>query len=85
MDEIFIAIEGLLDLIGEFILDKAFNKKKSLKTRLPYIIAYILILIFIITCLTIGGIYLIKESNLIGIILLVFAVLCIVGLIYPFF
>ena len=36
MDEIFIAIEGLLDLITEFILDRAFDKKKTLKKRLPY-------------------------------------------------
>ena len=31
MDEIFIALEGLFDLIGEFILDRAFDKKKALK------------------------------------------------------
>ena len=34
MDEIFIAIEGLLDLITEFILDRVFDKKKTLKKRL---------------------------------------------------
>ena len=31
MDELFIALEGLFDLIGEFILDRAFDKKKALK------------------------------------------------------
>ena len=34
MDEIFIAIEGLLDLITEFILDRAFDKKKTLKKEI---------------------------------------------------
>lgn len=84
MDEIFIALEGLFDLIGEFILDRAFDKKKALKKRLPYIIAYILILILIILCLIVGGIYLVKDNNLIGIILLIFAILFIVMLVYPF-
>ena len=32
------AIEGLFDLIGDFIYDRAFDKEKSLKRRLPYII-----------------------------------------------
>ena len=54
------------------IYARAFNKEKSLKRRLPYIIFYVLILILIIVCLTIGGIYLIKDANLIGIILLIF-------------
>ena len=84
MDEVFTAIEGLFDLIGEFISDRAFDKKKALKRRLPYIIAYILVLIVIITCLIVGCIYLIKSSNLIGIILLIFAFLFIIMLIYPF-
>lgn len=84
MDEIFIAIEGLLDLITEFILDRAFDKKKTLKKRLPYIIFYILILSLIIACLLIGGIYLVKNNNLIGIILLAFAVTFITLLVYPF-
>ena len=84
MDEIFIAIEGLLDLITEFILDRAFNKKKTLKKRLPYIIFYILILSLIIACLLIGGIYLVKDNNIIGIILLAFAVIFIALLVYPF-
>ena len=72
MDEIFIAIEGLFDLLSEFIYARAFNKEKSLKSRLPYISTYVLTLIIIIVCLTIGGIYLIKDANLIGIILLFF-------------
>ena len=84
MDEIFIAIEGLLDLMTEFILDKAFDKKKTLKKRLPYIIFYILILSLIITCLLIGGIYLAEVNNLIGIILLAFAIIFIALLVYPF-
>lgn len=83
MDEIFMAIEGLFDLIGDFIYDRAFDKEKSLKRRLPYIISYVLILILIIVCLTIGSIYLIKDSNLIGIALLIFAFLFAVMLIYP--
>lgn len=84
MDEVLTAIEGLFDLIAEFVLDKAFNKKKALKTRLPYIVVYALILILIITCLIIGDIYLIKDSNLISIILLIFAFLFIVMLVYSF-
>ena len=84
MDEIFIALEWLFDLIGEFILDRAFDKKESFKKRLPYIIAYILILILIIVCLIVGGIYLVIDNNLIGIILLIFAILFIVMLVYPF-
>lgn len=83
MDEIFIAIEGLFDLLSEFIYARAFNKEKSLKSRLSYISTYVLTLIIIIVCLTIGGIYLIKDANLIGIILLFFAFLFIM-LIYPF-
>ncbi len=31
MDEVLTAIEGLFDLIGEFISDRAFDKKKALK------------------------------------------------------
>ena len=84
MDEIFTAIEGVFDLLGEFIYARAFNKEKSLKRRLPYIIFYVLILILIIVCLTIGGIYLIKDANLIGIILLIFTCLFIIMLVYPF-
>ena len=84
MDEIFTALEGLFDLIGKFILDKAFNKNKTLKERLLYIILYILILSLIIASLIIGGVFLIKDNNLIGIALLIFAVLFIVILIYPF-
>lgn len=34
MDEIFIAIEGLLDLITEFILDRVFDKKKNSKKEI---------------------------------------------------
>lgn len=66
------------------ILDKAFDKKKALKERLLYIILYILVLVLIITSLIIGGVSLIKDNNLIGIPLLIFAVLFIVILIYPF-
>lgn len=84
MDEVLTAIEGLLELIVEFILDKAFDKKKALKVRLPYIIIYILILSLIIASLIIGGVFLIKDNNLIGIALLIFAVLFLVMLIYPF-
>ncbi len=84
MDEIFTALEGLFDLIGKFVLDKAFNKNNTLKERLPFIIIYILTLVLIIVCLIIGGVYLIKDNNLIGIILLVFALLFIIMLAYPF-
>lgn len=84
MDEVLTAIEGLFDLLAEFILDKAFDKKKALKERLLYIILYILVLVLIITSLIIGGVSLIKDNNLIGIPLLIFAVLFIVILIYPF-
>ena len=84
MDEVLTAIEGLFDLLAEFILDKAFNKNKTLKERLLYIILYILVLVLIITSLIIGGVSLIKDNNLIGIALLIFAVLFIVILIYPF-
>ena len=84
MDEVLTAIEGLFDLLAEFILDKAFNKNKTLKERLPYIILYILVLVLIITSLIIGGVFLIKDNNLIGIALLIFAVLFIIILIYPF-
>lgn len=69
MYAIFMALEGLFDLIGEFIFDKAFDKKKTLKLRLPYIIIYVLTLTIIITFLILGGIYLLQDSNLIGIIL----------------
>lgn len=84
MDAIFMALEWLFDLIGEFIFDKAFDKKKALTSRLPYIIICILILIIIITCLIIGGVYLIKDNNLLGIALLIFAILFTVLLVYPF-
>ena len=84
MDEVLTTIEGLFDLLAEFILDKAFDKKKALKERLLYIILYILVLVLIITSLIIGGVSLIKDNNLIGIPLLIFAVLFIVILIYPF-
>ncbi len=84
MDKVLTAIEGLLELIVEFILDKAFDKKKALKVRLPYIIVYIVVLVLIITFLIIGGVFLIKDNNLIGIALLIFAVLFLVMLIYPF-
>ena len=84
MDAIFMALEGLFDLIGEFIFDKAFDKKKTLKLRLPYIIIYVLTLTIIIAFLIIGSIYLLQDSNLIGIALLIFSILFVVILIFPF-
>lgn len=78
------ALEGLFDLIGEFIFDKAFDKKKTLKLRLPYIIIYVLTLTIIIAFLIIGSIYLLQDSNLIGIALLIFSILFVVILIFPF-
>lgn len=83
--EIFDGLEAILTIISEFLYDKAFNKKKKLINRLPYIIIYIIILGLIIFGSIYLGITLIDNNNsLLGFLLLGIAILFIVLLICPF-
>lgn len=46
--ELFEGLEIVINMIIELVYDKAFDKKKNLTKRLPYIILYCLSLSFII-------------------------------------
>lgn len=76
-------------LITEFLIEKAFDKKKSLTRRLLYIVMYFIFIIFLLAIATYVGLNLIKakalESKVMGYILLIgFVPIGIVILIYPF-
>ncbi|MDD3340639.1 MAG: hypothetical protein PHN72_00335 [Bacilli bacterium] len=74
--EIFDGLEVIITAIDTFLIEPAFDKKKSLAKRLPYLILYILIEI----ALVIGGLFLsilfVKDDNLfVGILLLLVSLL----------
>lgn len=83
--EIFDELGDILNLLIEFLHNKAFNKEKKLLNRLPYITIYVLILSLTACILIYLGIILIKKSNvMLGISLLVIAILLIIILALPF-
>ncbi len=79
------AVQFIIDLLNEFIFDKAFNKKEKFLKKLPYIILYFLIVIMTSgLCLFVGINYMLKD-NIYGYFITIFGVLFLIFLIIPFF
>ena len=79
------AIQVIIDLLDEYIFNKAFNKKEKFLKRLLYIILYFLIVIITSgLCIFIGINYIITE-NIFGYFITAFGVLFLLFLISPFF
>ena len=84
MDDIATACEAIMDVIGELIIDRAFDKKVELRKRIPFIIIYILILSGFTFLLGFISINLIIRKNYFGFLFLIMAILSLFMLIYPF-
>ena len=79
------AVQFIIDLLNEHIIDKAFNKKEKFLKRLPYIILYFLIVIMTSgLCIFIGINYII-TGNIYGYFITIFGILFLILLISPFF
>lgn len=84
MDDIATACEAIMDVIREFLLDKAFDKKIKLSKRIPFIIIYVIILSGLTFLLGFISINLIIRKNYFGLLFLIMAILSLFMLIYPF-
>lgn len=79
------AVQFIIDLLGECIFDKVFNKKEKFLKRLLFIILY-----FLIASITSGlcifiGINYIITGNIFGYFITIFGILFLLLLISPFF
>ena len=78
-------IQFIIDLINEYLFDKAFNKKEKFLKRLPFIILYFLIVIMTSgLCIFIGINYII-AGNIFGYFVTILGILFFIFLIIPFF
>lgn len=60
------AFEAIFDILNELVIDKAFNKKMSIKRRLPYILIYYITIILLLFFTIFLSINFIKQKNIIG-------------------
>lgn len=83
--DILEAVQFIIDLLNEHIIDKAFNKKEKFFKKLPYIILYFLIVIMTSgLCIFIGVNYII-AGNIYGYFITIVGILFLILLILPFF
>lgn len=84
--EIFEALEAMILVISEYFYQKSFDKKKTLRKRMPFLIIYIVSLFLIISGTTFLSFVLIYKKNqyFLGILLLLISILCIHLLLSPF-
>ena len=82
-------IEDVYVVIGDFldklIIDRAFNKNKSLIKRIPFIIIYYLLVLGMLFLSVFIGINYILNHNIFGYFLLIISLMCIILLFVPFF
>ena len=74
----------VVDLLNQFILEKAFHKKYPLKTRLPYIVLYETVIILLLALAIFLGINFFKQEMIIGIMLIIVGIILFVMLWLPF-
>lgn len=79
------AVQFIIDLLKEYIFDRAFNKKEKFFKKLPYIILYFLIVIMTSGLCIFIGINYIMTGNIYGYFVTIFGILFLILLIIPFF
>lgn len=84
MDDIATACEAIMDVIREFLFDRAFDKKIKLSKRIPFIIIYVLLLSLLTFLLGFISISLIIRKNYFGYLFIIMSLLSLFMLIYPF-
>lgn len=77
--------EIMLDILDNLISDKAFNKKISLKRRLPYIFIYYIVIILLLVFAIFLSFNYIKSKNITGYFLILMSIILFVLLILPLF
>ncbi len=79
------AFEAIFDILNELVIDKAFNKKMSIKRRLPYIFIYYITIILLLFLAIFLSINCIKQKNIIGYFLVLIAIILFLLLFLPLF
>lgn len=75
--------EFILELFGDFLIDRAFDSKLSLRKRLPFLILTILLFGVIIGGIAVLGIFFFTDNNpIVGSIMLIFSILLLASVIY---
>lgn len=82
IEDVFVVIGDFLD---KLIIDRAFNKNKSLIKRIPFIIIYYLLVLGMLFFSVFIGINYILNHNIFGYFLLIISLMCIILLFVPFF
>ena len=82
IEDVFVVIGDFLD---KLIIDRAFNKNKSLIKRIPFIIIYYLLVLGMLFLSVFIGINYILNHNIFGYFLLIISLMCIILLFAPFF
>lgn len=82
IEDVFVVIGDFLD---KLIIDRAFNKNKSLIKRIPFIIIYYLLVLGMLFLSVFIGINYILNHNIFGYFLLIISLMCIILLFVPFF
>lgn len=77
------AFEAILDILDNLIIDKAFDKNRDIKKRLPYIFIYYITIIVLCILTLFLSINLIKARNIIGYFLIMIFVILLILLILP--
>jgi len=75
----------MLDMLGKLIIDKAFNKEKSIKERLPYILSYYIVIILLLALSVFLSVNFIRTKNVLGYFLAFVSIILFIMLILPFF
>ncbi|MCI8498020.1 MAG: hypothetical protein HFG33_01275 [Bacilli bacterium] len=75
----------MLDMLGKLIIDKAFNKEKSIKERLPYILSYYIVIILLLSLSVFLSVNFIRTKNVLGYFLAFVSIILFIMLILPFF
>ncbi len=79
------AFEAIFDILNELVIDKAFNKKMSIKRRLPYILIYYITIILLLFFTIFLSINFIKQKNIIGYFLVLIDIILFLLLFLPLF
>ncbi len=75
----------MLDMLGKLIIDKAFNKERSIKERLPYILSYYIVIILLLALSVFLSVNFIRTKNVLGYFLAFVSIILFIMLILPFF
>ena len=80
MEDIFVVVG---DFLEGLIIDKAFNKKRKLRRRIPYIIIYYITILSVVSLSAFLGINYILINNIVGYVLVVAAIVFSIFLFLP--